>query len=171
MHSMSRCLEETTARHGVVIEVSSSLCRVSLDVANSLVRTARSLSAHDTALPTSSPWATGARLEDGSERGVVEAVLLARAHWPGPMCSIAIASSNRGQRRSVAHRRGVGASPVWLELMTATFIARNAIAFRPLSASTRLTWRKTSRPAATSLPLTKTWATLIGYSVRSRALA
>ncbi len=68
--------EETAARHGVVIEVSSSLCRVSLDGRTLLCGLRGSLSAHDTGF--TNVVAVGDRVlisEDGSGRGVVEAVL------------------------------------------------------------------------------------------------
>ena len=68
--------EATTARHGVVIEVSSSVCRVSLDGRTLLCGLRGSLSAHDTGF--TNVVAVGDRVlvsEDGSGQGVVEAVL------------------------------------------------------------------------------------------------
>jgi ribosome biogenesis GTPase / thiamine phosphate phosphatase len=68
--------EGTATRHGVVIEVSSSVCRVALDGRTLLCGLRGSLSAHDTGL--TNIVAVGDRVlvsEDGSERGVVEAVL------------------------------------------------------------------------------------------------
>ncbi len=68
--------EETTARHGVVVQVSSSLCRVALDGRTLLCGLRGSLSAHDTGF--TNVVAVGDRVlvsEDGSEWGVVESVL------------------------------------------------------------------------------------------------
>jgi ribosome biogenesis GTPase len=127
-------LEETAQRHGVVIEVSSSLCRVSQDGRTLLCGLRGSLSAHDTGF--TNVVAVGDRVlvsEDGSGRGVVEAVLprtsaLARPDvFHSHLQQVIVA--NADQLLIVAawvH------PPVWLELIDRYLIAAERYRLSPV---------------------------------------
>ena len=86
--------EETAARHGVVIEVSSSLCRVSLDGRTLLCGLRGSLSAHDTGFTNVVAVGDRVLVSSRTDRGGAwwKPSCLARAPWPGPTCSVATCS-------------------------------------------------------------------------------
>ena len=126
--------EETAARHGVVIEVSSSLCRVALDGRTLLCGLRGALSAHDTGF--TNVVAVGDRVlvsEDGAGRGVVEAVLprtsaLARPDvFHSHLQQVIVA--NADQLLIVA---AWAHPPVWLELIDRYLIASERYRLSPV---------------------------------------
>jgi len=126
--------EETAERQGIVVEVSSSLCRVDLDGHSRLCGLRGSLSAQDTGF--TNVVAVGDRVivsEDGGDRGVVEAVLprqsaLARPDpFYGHLQQVIVA--NADQLLVVASWRDPA---LWFELLDRYLIAAERNRLRPI---------------------------------------
>jgi ribosome biogenesis GTPase len=118
-------LEETTGQRGIVVEVSSSLCRVDAGGQELLCGLRGSLSAHDTGF--TNVVAVGDHVvvsPDGSERGVIEAVLPRKSALTRPdvlhghLQQVIVA--NADQLLIVASWRDPA---IWLELVDRYLIA------------------------------------------------
>ena len=132
--SASPVVEETAERRGIVVEVSSSLCRVDLDGHSRLCGLRGSLSAQDTGF--TNVVAAGDRVivsEDGGDRGVVEVVLtrqsaLARPDpFYGHLQQVIVA--NADQLLVVASWRDPA---LWFELLDRYLIAAERNGLRPI---------------------------------------
>lgn len=118
-------LQEATGRPGIVVEVSSSLCRVDLDGRSVVCGLRGSLSSHDTGY--TNVVAVGDRVivsEDGSGRGVVNKVLPRKSALTRPDVFYGhlqqVIVANADQLLVVAAWRE---PPIWLELIDRYLIA------------------------------------------------
>jgi ribosome biogenesis GTPase len=126
--------EETSGQRGVVVEVSSSLCRVDVDGRDVLCGLRGSLSSHDTGF--TNVVAVGDQVlvsQDGAERGIVEAVLPRKSTLARPdvfydhLQQVIVA--NADQLLIVASWRD---PVIWLELIDRYLIAAERHNLRPV---------------------------------------